>query len=53
MTDWLAAAAVFVLAVLGLGIGVLSGRAPLRGSCGGLGACSGCKRRCRRAEDER
>lgn len=57
MTEWLAAAAAFVLAVLGLGIGVMSGREPLRGSCGGLGNCSGCNKAgvnkmCSAAEDD-
>ncbi len=37
-----------VLAMAGLAIGVSLGRAPLRGSCGGLG-CSACKTCPRRA----
>jgi len=37
----------FVLAMAGLGLGVLLGREPLRGSCGG-GACAGCRRNCSR-----
>lgn len=41
----------FGLAGLGLGLGVLAGRAPLKGSCGGL-SCGACKGSCaRRRED--
>ena len=32
---------VIVLAMIGLGLGVLAGRSTLRGSCGGL-SCAGC-----------
>jgi hypothetical protein len=34
----LIAIGVFALAILGLGLGVLLSKKPLRGSCGGLGA---------------
>ncbi|WP_192895613.1 hypothetical protein [Arsenicitalea aurantiaca] len=37
-----------LLAVFGLGLGVLLGRRPLEGSCGGIacgGACSACPNR--------
>ncbi|WP_164881774.1 hypothetical protein [Paenirhodobacter populi] len=39
---------VFALAMLGLGLGVLCRRAPLKGSCGGLAcgnACAACPRK--------
>ena len=36
---------VFLLAVTGLALGVLAGREPLRGSCGGS-ACARCKKSC-------
>lgn len=38
---------VFLLAVGGLAIGTLAGRAPLRGSCGG--GCGHCKAPCENA----
>ncbi|NND37084.1 MAG: hypothetical protein HKN81_08110 [Gammaproteobacteria bacterium] len=40
---------VFLLAVACLGLGVLVGREPLRGSCGGS-ACANCTRRCERTD---
>lgn len=41
---------IFLLAVGGLAVGVLFGRAPLKGSCGGLActkgiSCGACQRR--------
>ena len=42
---------VTLVAVGGLAVGVLAGRAPLRGSCGGL-ACSGACASCPRKRDE-
>lgn len=30
---------IFLLAVIGLGIGVMCQRSPLKGSCGGCGKC--------------
>ncbi len=38
---------VILLAMAGLALGVLAGRAPPRGSCGGLGcaSCAACPRR--------
>ena len=40
MLTFVLAAIVSILAVLGLALGVLAGRAPIRGSCGGL-SCLG------------
>lgn len=41
--------AVIVLAVVAMSIGVLAGRSPIRGSCGGVGGCCGaCSRHDRR-----
>ena len=31
--------AIFLLAVIGLGVGVMCQRGPLKGSCGGCGKC--------------
>ncbi|MEN8761627.1 MAG: hypothetical protein ABF290_04275 [Thiogranum sp.] len=41
--------AVMLIAVLGLSLGVLLGRRPIQGSCGGIGGrCGACARRCRK-----
>lgn len=40
---------VFLLAVAGLALGVLAGREPLRGSCGGT-ACARCRGSCRKSD---
>lgn len=47
MGIFLAVLAVFLLAALGLGIGLLMGGKPVQGSCGGLscGACETCPNR--------
>ena len=46
---------VIIIAVAGMAIGVMAGRAPIKGSCGGLngsGSCELCsgKGRCQKAE---
>ena len=46
MTEFLIVFAGFAIAIVGLGIGTLFGKAPLRGSCGGntvLKVCPLCK----------
>lgn len=40
MTTLIATVAAFALVMLALGLGVLFGRRPLQGSCGGVGRCS-------------
>ncbi len=47
MGVFLAVLAVFLLAALGLGLGLLMGGKPVQGSCGGLscGACETCPNR--------
>lgn len=37
MSIFFATLAVFVLAILAMAVGVLSGRSPIQGSCGGIG----------------
>lgn len=41
MTTWILSLIVIVLAVGGLSIGVLMGRKPIQGSCGGLSNLTG------------
>jgi hypothetical protein len=52
MAELLASILVFVLAVAGLGLGLLRGRRGIQGSCGGLnnipGVASDCGGACRR-----
>ena len=42
-----------MLAILAMGIGVLAGREPIRGSCGGVngGPCELCSGRCKKTTD--
>jgi hypothetical protein len=51
MLEWLLALLVFLLVIAGMAIGVLRGRAPISGSCGGLnripGVDSDCAGACR------
>jgi hypothetical protein len=42
MTLFLLSFAVILLAILGLGAGVMLGRSPLKGSCGGNAALKAC-----------
>ena len=47
MTTLLISALVFGLAVLAMSVGVLMGREPIRGSCGGvMGRCALCSGSC-------
>lgn len=47
MTVLLLSFAIMLLAVLGLSLGVLLGRRPIQGSCGGIGGrCDTCSRGC-------
>ncbi|HSN73383.1 MAG TPA: (Na+)-NQR maturation NqrM [Steroidobacteraceae bacterium] len=46
MTTFIAAFVLFALAVLGLALGVIAGREPLRGSCGGLRRITGSTEPC-------
>lgn len=51
MTTFVLAFVLVSLAVLGMAAGVLLGRSPIAGSCGGLGngaACAACTRPCAR-----
>lgn len=51
MIEFVIGFAVIGLAIFGLGLGVLFGRGPLKGSCGGnavIEACPMCKREARR-----
>lgn len=52
MQTILAALALFVLAIAALALGVLFGRPPLKGSCGGL-ACGGACQSCPNKEGDR
>lgn len=53
MTTFLLGLGIIGLAILGLAVGVLAGRAPIRGSCGGVSCenpdgCAGCPRKPRK-----
>ena len=61
MLEWILTLLVFMLAILGMAIGVLRGRKAITGSCGGLGGipgaeadCGGtCRATCKRRQGER
>ncbi len=46
MATFIATFVLFALAILGLALGVIAGREPLRGSCGGLRRFAGSKEPC-------
>jgi hypothetical protein len=46
MATLIAAVVLFALAFIGLALGVLMGRAPIAGSCGGLNRIPGIERQC-------
>ena len=49
MSTVIAAFVVLLLAVAAMAVGVIFGRAPIRGSCGGVGgACAACTGTCER-----
>ncbi len=52
LTTLLLSFLVVLIAVAAMSIGVISGRAPIRGSCGGLNGrgCELCSGRCRKRE---
>ncbi len=52
MTVLAITALIFVGAVLAMSVGVLFGREPIRGSCGGVvGSCDSCTRICSKRAD--
>jgi len=56
MMTFVLAFVLIALSVLGMAVGVLLGRAPIAGSCGGLGtdaACAACPRVCSRRSQRR
>lgn len=57
MIEWFIALVVFILAFVGMALGVLRGRRSIQGSCGGLsnlpGVESDCKGACRTACKQR
>ena len=53
MTVLILSFAVMLIAVLGLALGVMLGRRPIQGSCGGIGGqCGACSRACRKQSAE-
>lgn len=58
MMVYLAGFVVFALVMAAMAVGVMFGRAPLKGSCGGLGALGGarscgCTEKCRDEADQK
>ena len=54
MSVYLLGFIVTLLAVLGLSAGILMGRKPIAGSCGGIanGGCGSCRKACKRHTNE-
>ncbi|PID63372.1 MAG: hypothetical protein CSB44_01765 [Gammaproteobacteria bacterium] len=56
MLTFIATFSLFGLAILGMAVGVMLGRRPIAGSCGGLNnpdGCTTCSRPCRSRDEEK
>ena len=53
MTTWLLSVILFLVIFLAMSIGVIHGRMPIKGSCGGIGnKCAACSRPCQKVKDK-